>query len=212
MGLFKRIFGKADKEREISVEKDVQKIKSGINSKVYPILKPGSWVGIKAGCLFQTLLGSNEKPELVIAYGYNGDNNFVFLTHDDLKDRDSQEIVQEAYANLDNEKVVVSHLEEDIIITASGNDFSSEKILSKTFMDELHRTLNSDELIVSIPRRTVFYALAGSADGSFVNTFVNVHKYTYEDDSFGNAPISELLFIVKNGVIERILDINQGAN
>lgn len=78
MGLFKRIFGKDDSESNKRVESDINKIKTGQVYKIYPILKPGDWVGIQAGALKLTIIGTKEQPELVVAFGYDAPSNFVF--------------------------------------------------------------------------------------------------------------------------------------
>ena len=69
MGLFSRIFGNGDSESDKRAEKEIEQIKSGETTKVYPILKPGNWVVIEAGCLKQTLFGSQDDPKLVVAFG-----------------------------------------------------------------------------------------------------------------------------------------------
>ncbi|MEM1219469.1 MAG: hypothetical protein AAGH79_11170, partial [Bacteroidota bacterium] len=66
MSMFKRIFGSGNKESDQQVEKDIEQIKSGQITKIYPILKPGDWVGIRAGAIKQTILGTQEEPLLVL--------------------------------------------------------------------------------------------------------------------------------------------------
>lgn len=87
MGLFNRIFGKGNVESDKIAESDIQKIKSGEINKIYPILKPGDWVGVKAGALKQTIIGTQEEPELVVAFGYDTLDNFVFLMPHDLEEK-----------------------------------------------------------------------------------------------------------------------------
>ncbi|WP_253256030.1 hypothetical protein [Formosa algae] len=49
------------------------------DKKIYPILKPGNWVGLKAGALSSTLIPSEDGAEVVIAYGMDTPDNFVFF-------------------------------------------------------------------------------------------------------------------------------------
>ncbi len=44
----------------------------------YPLLKPGDWMGIETGSVYQVLLGSNEDPKLVIAYAAETPSNYFF--------------------------------------------------------------------------------------------------------------------------------------
>src|ERR1022692_1845884 len=101
MGLLKRIFGSGDDSDAKRLEETVSKIKSGEVNKIFPILKPGDWVGIKYGAIYQTILGTDDNPELVIGYGYDGPGDIVFLTHDMLENKTIQQVFQEATNNLE---------------------------------------------------------------------------------------------------------------
>ncbi|MFV0366306.1 MAG: hypothetical protein ACK5JS_07380 [Mangrovibacterium sp.] len=211
MGLFKRIFGKGDSESDKRVESDIEKIETGQVNKVYPILKPGDWVGIKAGALKQTLFGTQEQPELVVAFGYDAPNNFVFLMPKDLEGKDLNQMLKNAYQNLEEieSEFVVSETLNRQVLTASGQDFSSEKILCKGHMLKAHQLLNAKELLVSIPRRRCMMVTSRQVDKELLNTFVNLHNHAWEDDSYGNAPIMNSLFVVIDGLIDGIIPLNK---
>lgn len=211
MSLFKRIFGKGDSESDKRFENDIEKIQSGQVNKIFPILKPGDWVGVQAGALKQTLLGTQEQPELVVAFGYDAPSNFVFLMPKDLEGKDPNQIFKEAYENLESieSKFEISETLNNKVLTASGQDFSSEKILCKSHMLKAHELLNSNELLVSIPRRRCMMIITKQADKEQLNDFVHLHNYTWEDDSYGNAPILNALFVVINGEIDRIIPLNK---
>ncbi|HEX7905140.1 MAG TPA: hypothetical protein VF487_14815 [Chitinophagaceae bacterium] len=209
MGLLKKIFGKPNKADE-SVEKEIEQIKSGEINKVYPILKPGNWIGIKAGCLKQTLLGTPENPELVVGFGYDAPNNFVFIRHADMEGKDPNILLKDAYENLENFKqdFEMSTSMDGKVLLASGQDFSSEKILCKSHMMRAHELLKSDELFVSIPRRRCMMITSRQADKELLNIFLALHKNAWEDESYGNAPIINVLFVVKDGEIEGIVPLD----
>jgi hypothetical protein len=209
MSLFKRIFGNGDKNSDKQVEKDIEEIKSGKINKIYPILKPGDWVGIEAGAIKQTLIGTQEEPDLVIGFGYDTPSNFVFLMPSDLEGKDPNKLLEDAYKNLE-EVIVEFEISDELdkkVIMASGNDFSSEKILSKSHMMKAHQLLQSDELLVSIPRRRCMMITSRSADKELLNIFVTLHNSTWQDDSYGNAPIINSLFVVINGEIEGLIPL-----
>ncbi len=211
MGLFKRIFGKGDSESDKRLESDVEKIQTGQVNKIYPILKPGDWVGIKAGALRQTLFGTQEQPELVVAFGYDAPSNFVFLMPKDIEGKDPNQILKEAYQNLEEivSEFEISETLNRKVLTASGHDFSSEKILCKSHMLKAHQLLNAKELLVSIPRRRCMMVTSRQADKEILSTFVNLHNHAWEDDSYGNAPILNALFVVIDGQIDGIIPLNK---
>jgi len=173
------------------------------DQKIYPILKPGDWVGLKAGALSSTLIPSEDGAEVVIGYGMDTPDNFVFLTQQHLETMDAKQITQEAFTNLENYSTDFEFVEalNNKALASSGNDFSSERILSKAHMLKAHAMLKAEELLVSIPRRTCMTVISRQADEDTINKFAYLHNYTWEDDSFGNAPITNSFFIVKDGVI-----------
>lgn len=204
MSFLKRIFGSGNKKTDKVLEEDLEKISSGEITKVYPIIKSGDWVGIKAGALKQTLIGTQEAPQLVVGFGYDTPTNFVFLMPKDLEGKDPNKVLQKAYANLEavDSEFVVSEKLNGKVLTASGNDFSAEKILSQKHMLLAHKLLDASELLVSIPRRRCMMVTSKSVDKETLNLFVALHQNAWKDDSYGNAPIINALFVVINGEIK----------
>ena len=211
MGFFTRVFGKGDPEGDKRIEKEVEQIKSGQITKIFPILKPGDWVGIKAGALKQTLLGPQENPELVIAFGYDAPTNFVFLTPTDLEGKDANVILKEAFENLESfqQDFEPATALNGKVLLASGKDFSSEKILCKSHMMKAHELLQAKELFVSIPRRRCMMVTSRQAEKELLNQFVYLHNNAWEDDSYGNAPILNALFVVIDVEINGIIPLNK---
>lgn len=212
MGLLKLIFGKTTEKNKKVIDNEINKIKSGEINKIYPILKPGNWVGLKYGVIRKTLLGTTENPELVIGYGYDAPENFVFLKQDDLKDKSANEILEEAHKNLDEFEVDLNEVVPGKVIIIDGKDFCSEKILSKKFMLEIHKKLNSDKLLVSIPRRRNMMVTSGQNNKEIMSQFLKVHNNTWDDDTYGNAPIINALFEVVNGSINGVIDFRETNN
>ncbi|MEL0643329.1 hypothetical protein V6251_02975 [Olleya sp. Ti.3.14] len=196
----KVIHGKEKSQEEL--EKIIEQTKQS-DQKIYPILKPGHWVGLKAGALNSNLINSDNGPKVVIGYGIDTPDNFVFLTKKHLETMDGQQITQQAFQNLENYETVFEYSEtfDNKVVTSSGNDFSSERILSVSHMLKAHEMLQADELLVSLARRTCMMAISRDADQELLNKFVYLHEYTWNDDNFGNAEISDILFIVKEGRI-----------
>jgi hypothetical protein len=199
--MFKRLFGKKKPQEEL--EQIVKQKESG-EHKIYPILKPGDWVGLKAGALRQTLIGTADDPSVVIGFGYDTPDNFVFLTQDDLEKMDGDEIVKEAFQNLEAYSTDFEPIEslDNKVLTSSGRDFSSERILSQKHMLKAHELLGgAKEMLVSIPRRTCMMIMEKGEDNELMQQFLKLHHYTWQDDSYGNAPIANMLFVVQDGNI-----------
>lgn len=210
MSFLKKLFGKSSNEKDNQVEESVASIKVGNIDKVYPVLKPGDWVGIKAGAIRETLLGTPEAPILVAGFAYNTPDNFTFLTAKDVAEKDSARIVETAYTNLEMIPVEFTVVEQlgGILLTASGNDFSSEKIFIKAHMLKAHQLLDADELLVSIPRRRCMLVVAKKADQKLLDLFVALHKKAWQEDKYGNAPIINALFLVKDGLVSNVIRLD----
>ncbi|WP_232824664.1 hypothetical protein [Algibacillus agarilyticus] len=144
-------------EKEVSID---------LNERTfYPIIKSGDWIGIKHGAVYSTLIGSKESPEVVIGFGYDTPDNFIFLTHQDSDKVDLNATVQKAFANIEAIDVTftLSKSLDNKVLTASGKPFSSEAILSKKQMQKAHKILNAKQLFVSIARRTGLMVIAQDA-------------------------------------------------
>ncbi|WP_299779055.1 DUF1444 family protein [uncultured Formosa sp.] len=184
------------------IEKIVEQTKNS-DQKIYPILKPGNWVGLRAGALNSNLIQTEAGPKVVIAYGVNTPDNFVFLTQQHLETIDSKDITNEAFRNLGNYETEFTYSEalQNKVLTSSGNDFSSERILNEAHMLKAHAMLEADELFVSVPRRSCMMVISRNADEELLEAFLNLHKDAWKDDSYGNAPIANILFTMKAGRI-----------
>ncbi len=206
--MWKTLFGK--KKSDAETEKIIEQTESG-KHKIYPILKPGSWPGIKVGAIRQTLVGDEQNPQVVVAFGYDTPENFVFLTNEHLEKMDVNQILQEAYQNLEDYHTEFEYSDalENKVLTSSGLDFSSERILSENHMVKAHNMLNADEILVSIPRRSCMMVVAKSAEKKLLDTFIELHHNAWQDDSYGNAPIANMLFVLKEGKIVGAVPLEQ---
>ncbi|HGF7148184.1 TPA: hypothetical protein AB5E47_003644 [Vibrio cholerae] len=190
------------------LEKEISKNMS--ESSYFPMLKPGDWVGIAHGAVRQTLIGEPEKPDLVIGFGMDTPENFIFLMHSDEDKLDIQNVVNNAYSNLESMDVVftLSQVLDNQVLTASGKPFSSEAILSKKHMLKAHEILNAKQMLVSIPRRTGLMAVSRDAPKEILNQFMYLHSHVWNDASYGNAPIANVLFLLEGGEIVAIIPMD----
>lgn len=203
MGVFSKIFGKKDPIKDAIINEEIKKVESGEIHKIYPILKPGDWIGLKYGAVKKIILGSEGEPKLVVGYGYDAPENFIFLNEDNIKDKNLDDLIAQAFHNLDEYKVNVNEVMPGKVAIIDGLDFCSEKILSKKFMFEMHELLGSKKLLASIPRRRCMMITSAQDDPAVMKQFRSVHEKTWGDDSYGNAPIINLYFDVNEGEIVR---------
>ena len=182
-------------QKEVSVD---------INDRVlYPIIKSGDWGGIKYGAVYTTLVGSEDNPKVVIGFGYDTPDNFIFLNYGNSEKIDIGAAVDQAFTNIDALDVTFtpSKLFDNKLLTASGLPFSSEAILSKKNMLKAHKMLNAKQLLVSIARRTGLMVISKDVSDELLNKFIYLHNDAWNDDSYGNAPITNKLFVVEGGEI-----------
>lgn len=216
--MFKKIFGKSTPQQDEQVKNAINKVKSGVYNKIFPILKPGDWVGLKAGAHHDILIGSEENLEIVIAYGYDTPENFIFLTNKDCTEKynqDGDKIWDEAYGNLENSFIEWEYYKEldgfledvkaDSILILDDHDFSAEMVLSKKAMTNAHELLKSKEIYVSSPRRGYAIATSKNAPQNVINVFVDIHKR--ESNSDVSAFITKKIFVVSDCEIESIASV-----
>ena len=177
--------------------------------RYYPIFKPGDWIGIKHGAVYDTIIGTAESPELVIGFGIDTPENFIFLTKQDSDKLEIKDVKKIAYSNIDALSVdfVFSESLDSKVLTASGNALSSEAILSSHNMKKAHKLLNAKEILVSIPRRTMMMVISKDAPKDIFNKFVYLHKHAWEDESYGNPTITSKLFLLQDGEVMGVADL-----
>jgi uncharacterized protein YtpQ (UPF0354 family) len=172
-------------------------IAPGSEHALYPILKAYDWPA-KELSAFEPFAGSDKPPVPLVAYGYDTGDHYVFVTKADLAKRPLADIKREAFANLEKLPAEWEAINEHVL-TASGKDFSAEMILSKKFLLAAQKKLGAKQILVGVPRRRVIYAADEGAPKSAMEQFYLVFRKTYEDDSYGNAPITNLLFRFRDG-------------
>ena len=156
------------------IEQIVEQTKNS-DQKIYPILKPSNWVGLTAGALRSALLpAAGGAHGVVVGYGMDTPDNFVFLTKQHLETMDAKQITKEAFENLENytTEFEISEAFQNQVLTSSGPSFSSERILSKSHMLKAHSLLDAETLLVSIPRRSCMMVIANDADKALLNKFI----------------------------------------
>lgn len=173
---------------------------------VYPVLKPSSWIGVANGALVRNFRHT-EVPQLVIAFAYEKQDRLMFISEDNINAFESDKFIDKAYTNLDNyhsEFKLVESLENKVL-TSSGINFCSEKILHHEHMIKAHEMLQAEELLVSVARRRCMLITNKMVDKPIMDKFIQLHLNIWYDNSFGNAPIGNFFFVLKNGEVQTII-------
>ncbi len=174
---------------------------------ILPVLKSSQWAGIKSGLYYKEVLPSPVDVSLILTLGYDCNEHFRFLYQYELKGESKEMMYMQAIDHLLQHEVPfdISGKNNEQILFASGREYSSEKILCPDFMHQAHQLLQSDKLLVSIPRRRNMVIISSYAPESTKIALKNLHRYIWNDDSFGNAPIINALVEVEHGCLSQLI-------
>lgn len=178
-------------------------------STLYPIIKSGTWVGIDQA-IWYPWFGPDEHPDVVIAFGKETPEGFTFVTKEKAAGLTTAQILNTCIGHIRELYIPqeITTIQGQKIITASGHPFSSEKILDEVFLQDIGNQLGTNKLLISIPRRTCFMACSANVPESFLHVFEALHKEAWHEDSYGNAPIVNSVFVAEDGVVKNIVPIH----
>jgi len=143
----------------------------------------------------------------------DGEPTIYQLNTSDKTREDYSMLQEEGRVNLDKFKLpfenwIVDNKLTFKILSCPISSFSSEKILSKKHMDEAHKELNSEELLVSIPRRGLIFVCSNSLSEEDCNHFINLHARIVCQESDQLELLCEDIFVVKDGEVSGVLGMN----
>lgn len=166
---------------------------------IYPILKPGDWPHKQLVASF-TFIDDARIP--IVAFGFGAGANYQFITAEQCPDVSS--LFGEALANLAELQYEweVGDSRSLRFAASSGHEFSAERILDPDAMRECQRLLGASRIVAAAPRRTCLFATSDGQSEEIMSMFDELVLRTYEDESYGHAPISPTLFVIEDGEIE----------
>jgi len=95
------------------------------------------------------------------------------------------------------------------VLSCGVSFFASEKVMSKKHMLEAHTMLDSDELLVSIPRKGLIFVCDKNITEEHYAHFLNMHASIVLQENDELEFLCEDIFIVKNGEIDSVLHVHQ---
>lgn len=201
---FKQVYGQSGSEMQD--QNELNQILAGNGGKIYPVLRNGEWVGIEHGALFQPIIGTFENPKIVVAIAHDMPANLVYVPYKPEFGLDGLDaIYDEAQKNLEAIEVSYEVFKHNghFEVNASGHEFSSEFLLHKPFLNELHTVLKSDEILVAVPRRGYFKAIASNTSRDLYNSFIEEYEFAFESGPSDRPQITNGVFIVQDSVIKQ---------
>jgi hypothetical protein len=198
----------ATAEEEARLERSLDEIGDRSKAPVYPLLKAYDWPA-KALVAYTHFLGKDKPPIPLVGYAYDASENFVFVTKEELGERSVEALHEEAMENLRRVTIAWEAIDAHTL-TASGHDFSAEKMLCGDFVVAAQEKLGSESVLIAVPRRKVIYACDAGAPEEIKQRFFYVVARTLADDSFGNAVITPLVFQYRGVDVVGALMVSSG--
>ena len=75
--------------------------------------------------------------------------------------------------------------------------------------DRLHTLLKSDEILVAVPRRGYFKAIAINTSRDLYNAFIEEYEFVFNSDEIEKPQITNGVFIIKNGEIKQRAELEK---
>lgn len=170
---------------------------------VYPVIKHGQWKTLPYA-KFYPFVETAGSTELAIAFAQAGEEKFFYITDEDLHDPLVKENFQKWQQNIDEYpfEIELSAELDNRVVFASGEDHSSEKILSAAFLGKVAEILGTDSLLISIPRRRNLMITSYHENFQLLETFFHLHFQAWREEDYGNEPITEMVFIASPSQLE----------
>ena len=166
--------------------------------ELYPVLKEYDWRA-KNYVVYKNFRGIDQAPFPIVTYGYDEQDMHRFLTKQEAT-KTPEAIDEIAMGNLCKREVKIETVF-DHLLTASGDGYSSEMMLCDGFIKKVQEKLETDNILIAVPRRTTIYIAKKDMSETDSLFFYFLIKETYADDSYGNAPISNAIFEFKDGEV-----------
>ncbi|MBO9635728.1 MAG: hypothetical protein J7578_21670 [Chitinophagaceae bacterium] len=195
MGIFKKLFRKSSTPVPQKIEKD--------KVPVYPMIKDARWKGTPYA-MHYPFVQLGEALELAIVFAQDAGDKFEYLTKDDMLNEEINKNFHNWQENINHYPFEIE-IAEDLrnrVIFASGQDHSAEKILSAAFLAEACKVLNTDKLIISIPRRRCLMITSYHEDFLMLETFFHLHFIAYREEEYGNEVITEMVFVADKDKVQ----------
>jgi len=189
---------------------------------LYPILKDGGWALAESCACFPLLdsagLGANGGSVPLVAFGYQREGTFSFLSKGDVKGGEMTgipELLNRTLGNLKERnlewkvaKFKLGWLSRIEVVFAQGDALAAERILDETFLRRIHEHFRAETVLVGVPRRGLLLATIAHFKDRPLNAFCSLVASEYR--RHGQPSISPVPMVVRNcriiGLVEGLED------
>lgn len=196
MGFLKRLFGKPS---TLPTATPIAKDKV----PVYPMIKNGHWRAM-SNAKHLPFVKRGDNLELAIVFAQDAGDNFEYITENDIADPAIRANFGQWQRNIDQYpfEIEISERLDKRVIFASGNDHSSEKILSAGFLQQACAALRTDRLLIAAPRRRCLMITSYHEEFQMLETFFHLHFIAYGEEEYGNEVITDMVFVASQHRVE----------
>ena len=175
--------------------------------RLLPVLKPAVWDGPDRGARAHVWIGTPETPLAYVAYAWESHGDLTYVTHQTDDNDDPDEIVRQAFANLEEYESGFELVESNgsRLLVSAGRPFAAERVLCESYMVQVHEALDADEVVVSVPARGSVLATTRSCSPEARNTLVSLHREAWATAS--DERITDQLVVFKVGLKTATLSV-----
>jgi hypothetical protein len=194
MGFLNKIFKKADEPAPID--------KTQLD--VYPMIKDGHWPHLNRVKSFPLVTNGGGQPELAVIFAQDAGDGLEYLTTDDLQDQPVNDQYKKWQSNIDHYPFKLEAIFPELqnrVLFASGTLHASEKVFSAAFLEQACKALNTDKLVISIPRRSYLMVTSYHEDFNMMENFFRYHFDAWGHND-GTEPVTEMVFIADKNKLQ----------
>lgn len=190
-----------------------------LRGEIYPLLKAADWPYRDLAVIRRLEVGQKHEGLPWVAFGYDRPDEFEILTRQEFErlGLSLEELSRIALENLARRKAGWHPLEGEAAeavgpraLACIGDELAAERVLDRDFMLRAQRRLNAAGLLAAIPRRGFLVVIPLDAPkAAILNLVMNAQEQFH---SGASAPITPLVFIVKDGDLVGMVDLKTGGS
>lgn len=168
-------------------------------NKIMPILKPYDFTKDNKFFYTKPLFENSNSPLIVLAIDRGNVVEYLQAKSEEEYKNNFQELFNQALKNLKeiNTEISISEIDHSKIAFITHEEYASEKIIDKEFMELLSKKLNADRIMVGIPFKGILIAIDYRSKLRY-NFPATIKKYFQNPP---NPPITSNIFLIEKGEI-----------
>jgi hypothetical protein len=174
-------------------------------------LKPSDW-SVRDRVLCRPLFDAPARADVpLVAYGEDLPNSFSLFKRGGSRDGEVDALHAQALENLQAISVEVQELGEGPhrVLAVSGHYFAAEKVLDVPFLRAMHERLDSQVLLVAVPRKGLLLLTSALVAPPLAAEFIGLCEEQYAGQD--SSPISPTPLVLQDGVIRGFVQMGAEA-